>query len=459
MPELPEVETVLRTLQHQIKDEEIIDVKVIYDKLINKDISSFINCLKGQHFRDFQRRGKYLIFILDEYTLIVHLRMEGKFYIYPKDYDRKDKHTHVIFYLNDKQLHYNDVRKFGRFWLYKKDEDLTCLDKLGYEPFDERLTASYLKKFNKNNKTKIKTQLLDQTMITGIGNIYADEILFKAKINPLREARFISEEDYEKIIIASREILKQAIIQGGTTIKSYTSSLGVTGLFQQYLMVHKREKENCYNCASEIVRIKVNGRLTYYCPLCQKEKAVKVAITGSIGSGKSTVTDFLKQEGYKTISCDEINRGLLQKQEVKDKLSEILAEPFSKEVLSKHIFSNTTQGKKAEKYLQEKILEEVNKFIDSNSNEKVLIIEVPLLFESKWDKYFDYNVAVFTPIDKLYKRLEKDRHMSKSQIKERLDKQLDAEVKKQLADYCIINDSDLEKLEINTEKMMKNILK
>ncbi len=458
MPELPEVETVLRTLEHQIKDQQIEDAKVYYEKMIETSKDCFVDELKRQHFRKFERRGKYLIFILDEYTLIVHLRMEGKFYVYPKENKEKDKHTHVIFYLEDKQLHYNDVRKFGRMWLYKKDEDYSCLDKLGYEPFDERLTGSYLKKFNKDNKTKIKTQLLDQSMITGIGNIYADEILFKANVNPLVEARFIKEIDYDKIISATRGILKEAIKQGGTTIRSYTSSLGVTGLFQQYLMVHSREKQACYDCNSEIVRVKVNGRSTYYCPKCQKEKPITLAITGSIGSGKSTVTKLLAEEGYKTISCDEINRDLLQKVEVKEKLSMILEEPFSKEALSKHIFTSSEQGKSAEKYLHETIFKEVNKFIETNSNEKLLVIEVPLLFESKWDKYFDYNVAVFTPTDKLYQRLEKDRHMSKEQIKERLAKQLPAEEKKQLADHCIINDANLDKLKNNVGKLLKNIL-
>ena len=458
MPELPEVETVLRTLEHQIKDQQIEDVDIFYEKMIEIDQDSFVSELKGQHFRKFERRGKYLLFILDEYTLIVHLRMEGKFYVYPKEYKGKDKHTHVIFYLSDKQLHYNDVRKFGRMWLYKKDEDYSCLEKLGYEPFDERLTGNYLKKFNKNNKTKIKTQLLDQSMITGIGNIYADEILFKAGINPLVEARFISENDCDKIISATREILKEAIRQGGTTIRSYTSSLGVTGLFQQYLMVHSRDDGTCYKCNSDIVRVKVNGRSTYYCPTCQKERPITLAITGSIGSGKSTVTKLLAEEGYKTISCDEINRELLQKEEVKEELSKILEEPFCKEALSKHIFTNSEQGKAAENYLHEMIFKEVSKFIETNNKEILLVIEVPLLFESKWDKYFDYNVAVFTPTDKLYERLEKDRHMSKDQIKERLDKQLLAEEKKQLADYCINNDADLEQLKVNTKKMIKNIL-
>ena len=272
MPELPEVETVLRTLEKQINGQTIEKIKVFYSNILdNIDEETFSTCLFKQSFHQFKRRGKYLIFVLDDYTLIVHLRMEGKFYIYPKDYNLKDKHTHVIFYLQDKQLHYNDVRKFGRMYLYKNNESLFCLNKLGYEPFDNNLTGLYLKKYNRNNNQKIKTQLLDQEMIAGIGNIYADEICFEAKINPLTPCKFISEKKYDDIIEASRKILSEAIQMGGTTIKSYTSSLGVTGLFQQKLMVHSRDNSTCYLCGSNIQRIKVNGRSTYYCPKCQEK--------------------------------------------------------------------------------------------------------------------------------------------------------------------------------------------
>ncbi|MDO4378365.1 MAG: bifunctional DNA-formamidopyrimidine glycosylase/DNA-(apurinic or apyrimidinic site) lyase [Erysipelotrichia bacterium] len=459
MPELPEVETVLRTLEKQLKGQQIEQVKMFYSKILdNIDENYFIVHLPGQHFVNFERRGKYLLFVLDDYVLVVHLRMEGKFYVYPKDYDQKDKHTHVIFYLNNMQLHYNDVRKFGRFYLYKKGMPIECINKLGYEPFDENLTGCYLKKYNRHNHQKIKTQLLDQEMIAGIGNIYADEICFQAQINPLRQARFISGEKYDQLINACRLILKEAIKQGGTTIRSYTSSLGVTGLFQLSLKVHNRENENCYKCGNKIIREKVNGRSTYYCPYCQKNTAIKIAVTGSIGSGKSTVMEYLKNNGYKTVNCDEINRQLLSEEDIQLEISKICGCPFDKKVLIREIFGDTLIGKQVQTYLHQMIYQRLEKWLKDNENEQVVFAEVPLLFEYDWDYFFDYNVAVITDKDKLYERLKENRQMNEEEITERLNKQLPAEIKKERADFVIENNDRSIDLEKKVQKMLKNII-
>jgi formamidopyrimidine-DNA glycosylase len=156
--------------------------------------------------------------------------------------------------------------------LVKKSDinKVEAITKQGYEPNSKNLTKEYL--YEKLNKKRlpIKTLLLDQTIISGLGNIYADEVLFEAKINPLKSGENISINECQKIIDAANKIIKKAIENGGTTIKSYTSSLGVRGRFQQYLQVHKRENENCYICNNKIIKIKVGGRSTYYCNKCQK---------------------------------------------------------------------------------------------------------------------------------------------------------------------------------------------
>ncbi|MBQ1341277.1 MAG: DNA-formamidopyrimidine glycosylase, partial [Erysipelotrichaceae bacterium] len=139
MPELPEVETVVRTLEHKINKRIIKEVNVLWKKLIEyPDPDSFSALLKDQQFVSFSRRGKFLIFELTDFIMVAHLRMEGKFYVYP-EHTEPLKHTHIVFVLDEGELHYNDVRKFGRFDLYRKDEPLECLESLGYEPFDERL--------------------------------------------------------------------------------------------------------------------------------------------------------------------------------------------------------------------------------------------------------------------------------------------------------------------------------
>ena len=270
MPELPEVQTVLDTLEYRIKDLEIKDIKILYKPIVECSTRTFKNKLIGQHFRNFKRRGKYLLFEMDDITLVSHLRMEGKYFIMDEN-DPLSKHDHVIFYLsNNKQLRYNDVRKFGRMELIDKKEDYRDFKKLGPEPFSSEFSLKYCKQYLKDKKMPIKTVLLDQSFVAGIGNIYADEILFAIKVNPLKNANTLNDDQIKDLIKNTRAILKKAIKAGGTTIRSYTSSLGVTGRFQLSLKIHTLSE--CKVCKSEVKKITVGGRGTYYCPKCQKLK-------------------------------------------------------------------------------------------------------------------------------------------------------------------------------------------
>ena len=271
MPELPEVETVVRTLEQQIKSCTITEVVVIYSPIIaNVSTKEFCQRLLGQTFENFKRRGKYLIFELTDEILICHLRMEGKFFV-EDNTNLKDKHTHILLKLsNGKILMYHDVRKFGRMYLYKKNEELVALSSLGLEPWDVKLTVDYLKEKTKKLKQPLKQVLLDQSIIAGIGNIYANEICFALKRLPETNFSELNDKELADIIKFTREILKVAIAQGGTTIRSYTSSLGVSGRFQQELMVHSRANEPCKICKEKIVKTKLKGRGTYHCPRCQK---------------------------------------------------------------------------------------------------------------------------------------------------------------------------------------------
>ena len=272
MPEIAEVETVRNVLKSQILNKTIMDVKVLYSNMIESDLNEFKNILIGKTFNDILRRGKWLIFDLDGYYLISHLRMEGKYFIKPEN-EVIAKHEYVIFTLNDgNTLRYHDTRKFGRMRLLKHEDMKNCeeINKQGLEPGDRNLIGKYLLEKFKNKRLPIKTILLDQTIISGLGNIYVDEVLFKSQINPLKEANKITLEEANKICSSSKEIIKEAIKCGGTTIRSYTSSLGVTGHYQDYLQVHKRENQQCYICKDIIKKIKVNGRSTYFCPKCQK---------------------------------------------------------------------------------------------------------------------------------------------------------------------------------------------
>jgi len=272
MPEIAEVETVRRTLTKKIINKKIVDVKILYPKMIISNIDSFMK-IKDQRFVEIKRIGKWLIFELNDYYLLSHLRMEGKYFI--KDSNVPiEKHEHIIFTLNDAtDLRYHDVRKFGRMLLINKNELYTIeqIKKQGIEANDSKLSVDYLMNKLIKKELPIKTCLLDQTIISGLGNIYADEVLFRSKVYPLTKGKNISSNQAKNIIESSTNIINKAIEMGGTTIKSFTSSLGVTGQYQQELKVHKRENALCYICNTKIIKIKVGGRGTYYCPKCQKE--------------------------------------------------------------------------------------------------------------------------------------------------------------------------------------------
>ena len=272
MPEIAEVETVRNTLKKRILNKPIKSVNVRYTKMIESNLEEFKKVLVGRSFLDIKRRGNWLIFDLGDYYLLSHLRMEGKYFI--KNHEEElNKHEHVIITFTDNtDLRYHDTRKFGRMNLIKKEELATAeeIAKQGLEPGDENLTAKYLIDKFKKKRLPIKTVLLDQTIISGLGNIYANEVLFAAGIDPLKKACDVSLEEASRIVTESNRIIKAAIKMGGTTIKSYTSSLGVTGRFQQYLCVHKREGMPCLKCGTTILNMKVNGRSTYFCPKCQE---------------------------------------------------------------------------------------------------------------------------------------------------------------------------------------------
>lgn len=272
MPELPEVETVKETLKSKILGKKIENVKLLYAGIIEYPTSDeFIKEIAGETINDIKRRGKWLMFELDHYYLLSHLRMEGKYNI-RENGDLYDKHEHVSFEFTDGiELRYRDTRKFGRMHLIKKDiiNNRKPLNELGLEPWDKELNVAYLREKYKTKKLPIKTVILDQSIIVGIGNIYADEILFLSKINPYTKTNALKDDDLNNIIINTKKVLEEAIEMGGTTIRTYTSSEGVHGKFQQKLLVHNHEGELCTVCNNIIVKVKINGRGTYYCEKCQ----------------------------------------------------------------------------------------------------------------------------------------------------------------------------------------------
>ena len=274
MPELPEVETVKEALNQTVKGQTIKEIELRYEPMVkNMSADEFKEKLINQTIQAVSRRGKYLVFHFDDYQLLSHLRMEGKYFYVDSNFEL-NSHVHVIFTLeNGKRLLYQDTRKFGTYHLYDKAIDLETtapFQVLGLEPFATEFTPSYVKEKIQNKKKPIKSLLLDQTVVCGLGNIYVDEVLYRARLHPLTSSSELTDKDIENVVKYTVEVLARAIELGGTTIRTFRSSHGVSGTFQNELLVHQRKGENCYECHTPIEKIKVGGRGTYFCPTCQK---------------------------------------------------------------------------------------------------------------------------------------------------------------------------------------------
>ncbi|GGM26731.1 formamidopyrimidine-DNA glycosylase [Paraliobacillus quinghaiensis] len=273
MPELPEVETVRKTLKELVLNQKIVGVTVNWAKIIKEpdDHKVFSELIKDEVIWDISRKGKFLLFQLNNYTLVSHLRMEGKYGVFEKS-EPVNKHVHVIFHLEDgKELRYQDVRKFGTMHLFPKGKELSVkpLNQIGPDPFEEEYTFANI--YNKIHRSErvIKNILLDQQIIAGLGNIYVDETLYRAQIHPLRKGSSLTESEVKSLMHHAKETLSEAVIQGGTTIRSYVNSQGQIGMFQQQLFAYGQENNPCNRCGSPIIKTKVSNRGTHLCPNCQ----------------------------------------------------------------------------------------------------------------------------------------------------------------------------------------------
>ena len=275
MPELPEVETYVRELEPLLRGRRITRAAVTWPRTVAAPTATmFVDQIANQRFSDFSRRGKYMLLGLESGdTLIVHLRMTGKLLVMAGDAP-VDKHTHVVLDLdNGQRVHYNDTRKFGRMWLVTNPE--TVLRKLGPEPLSEAFSPAHLGAALAGRSAAVKALLLNQEIIAGVGNIYADEALFAAGIAPLRAGGDLSEAEVTALHYAVRRVLAAGIAArgsslGGSSLQNYLRPSGEQGGFQEQHQVFRRTGEPCRTCGQPIERIIVAQRSTHYCPHCQR---------------------------------------------------------------------------------------------------------------------------------------------------------------------------------------------
>lgn len=265
MPELPEVETIRRGLEQTIVGRTIEGVEVFDDYMLDMPKEEFQRRLKGRRVEGVERKGKYLIWKLDGgEELVIHLRMTGQLTFVEKDYKR------LTFHIGGKDLHYCDLRRMGEMRLVKAGDykGLEGLANIGPEPLSENFTLPYFYSVLRGKKGKIKALLMDQSLLAGVGNIYANEALFEAGIHPERSANTLTPQEVERLYHAIRKVLMEALQAGGETFSNYVNIWGEAGLYQP--RVYQREGERCIRCGETIITIKIGGRTSYLCPQCQK---------------------------------------------------------------------------------------------------------------------------------------------------------------------------------------------
>ncbi|MBF0806540.1 MULTISPECIES: DNA-formamidopyrimidine glycosylase [unclassified Streptococcus] len=272
MPELPEVETVRRGLSPLLKGKVIAQVTVLYSPMVRTGAETLVHDLLGQEIQDVQRRGKYLIFDLGKHVLLSHLRMEGKFF-FQEEPQKPLKHQHVLIDFEDgSRLVYQDVRKFGTLDYLEKDalEAYFKSKKLGPEPVEEAFRLKEFREGLEKSRKPVKSLLLEQRLVAGLGNIYVDEVLWQARIHPLRQASSLSARKITQLRKAIIEVLAEGVARGGSTIRTYKNVLGQAGTMQEVLKVYGQEGQPCPRCGQAIEKFKVGGRGTHICPRCQK---------------------------------------------------------------------------------------------------------------------------------------------------------------------------------------------
>jgi len=291
MPELPEIEIVKRSLFKITNKAKITNIKIYNKNLRYKIPNTFSKQLIGEKILKVSRRSKYLIFHFKKKILIAHFGMSGKILV-KRSKDSKifktsfyyslnilQKHNHIYFFLNNGfVLIYNDIRRFGSFRVFKNNQlkNIKFIRKLGVEPFSKLFNLSYFINFTKNKKKNIKNLLMDQTFISGLGNIYVNEALFMSNIHPLRLCNSLNDKEIKNLISNVKKILLISISKGGSSIKNFKNILGESGNFQQLFKVYGQEDKGCsrISCKGRIKKINISNRSSFYCDICQNHNGI-----------------------------------------------------------------------------------------------------------------------------------------------------------------------------------------
>lgn len=453
MPELPEVETVKNILNPIIKGKKITDIIIYRDKNIVTGCEQFKQILIGKKFLSVERKGKFLLFnVEDDYVILSHLRMEGKYFESVKG-KKINQHDIFAYVLDDSiTLVYNDVRKFGEVGLYKKDELYikSPLSKLGPEPYD--VDANNLYEQIKRKSSTIKESIMDQNIISGIGNIYADEVLFATNLDPRMPSNQISLEDCIKIKAESIRILDEAIFEGGSTIKSYHPKEGIDGKMQSKLRAYGRGGLPCFNCGTKLRKITVGGRGTCFCPKCQKDanRPYVLGVTGRIHSGKTLVSKYLESKGYIVFNADQVAKEVYNNPKIKIKIINLLGpnsyldEKVNSKYIRQVLIAKPELKNELDLIIHPQVFKAAKEFVKNTNVNQKIVLDIPLITSANIDSLCDEILLIDSSLDSRRARLEKEGRDYSSLLK--INSSYPFAFIKNLSTYFIENNSSEEDL-------------
>ena len=419
MPELPEVETVRKVLEKEILGKIFGVPEILLPSMIKTGADEFKRALPGKKILSLGRKGKTLIFHLsDDFKILFHLRMEGKLFVVDKkNHDEGHLPLLMPFVDSDKALAFYDTRKFGTCHLLHEEEQ-GPLASVGKEPFEFSGPEELYRKIHPRRKC-IKEILMDQKVIAGIGNIYADEILFASHLSPFKPGNKVSKKECETLLKESQRILSLAIENNGSTIRTYRASETLHGDMQDFLKVYGRKGKICPCCHTfKIEKLMLSGRGTSYCSKCQ-HTGISIAVTGKIGSGKSLACHYFQQLGYVPFSADKVVHDLYEDKDflslLKKKFPEVFTPSLDKKKIGSLLVENKTFKRRYTSFLFAIVRKKAETFLIENDG-KDKVLEIPLLFDAHMDKDFTFLLGTETTRQKehLHERGEKD-------IKSRMD--------------------------------------
>jgi len=467
VPELPEVETIRRDLERTLVGRLLVDFEIYDTRLMNKiDQHRWRENALSQRWKSLERRGKYLIVgLAHNWRIVFHLRMTGQLVLNPASGSVRPRM--LLSFDDASTLAFVDQRRFGEVWLLSPEQSWPSKVPLGPDALDELNEKAFIELVKKRT-TRIQPLLMDQRLISGIGNIYAQEALFKALIRPSRPGWKVTRNEAIRLFGALQETLQSAIEHRGSTSRNYRDAYGQTGFAQTLHAVYRKGGRPCPRCETPLTATRVGGErnsLLFPLPAMRrkplKQKPLVVGLTGGIATGKSEVLKLFKEIGFMVVSSDElahqcIRRGQPAYRKIIREFGPGLLDrhrEIDRQALGKVVFASPPSRRRLEKIIHPYVIKSLQ--THRSRNKGLLVLDIPLLFEARLQNLVDRIVVVYAGTNQQVERLIRHRKLTRNEALQRIHAQWPLSKKCLEADYVLGNTATRAELKLKTRQLLK----